>query len=107
MSKNKVTRTSDIYVQSERKHMGTGNSEYCARFIADRLGDECFNLAERTRVRDFSPLESENPFGEEMRMKPANSFTVGFPSARMVSMLNVSTVVRLASRLSNRWKISL
>lgn len=28
MSKNKVTRTSDIYVQSERKHMGTGNSEY-------------------------------------------------------------------------------
>lgn len=28
MSKNKTIRTGDIYVQSERKHMGTGNSEY-------------------------------------------------------------------------------
>jgi len=38
---------------------GTGNSEYCARFIADRLGEECFDLAERIKKKDFSPLESE------------------------------------------------
>ena len=41
---------------------GTGNSEYCARFIADRIGDECFDLGERIRVRDFSPFESEMPW---------------------------------------------
>lgn len=41
---------------------GTGNSEYCARFIADRIGDECFNLAERIRVKDFSSFESEKPW---------------------------------------------
>lgn len=41
---------------------GTGNSEYCARFIADRLGDECFDLAERIKRRDFSPLEGEKPW---------------------------------------------
>lgn len=28
MSKNKTSKACDIYVQSERKHMGTGNSEY-------------------------------------------------------------------------------
>lgn len=38
---------------------GTGNSEYCARFIANRLGDECFDLAQRIKKKDFSPLESE------------------------------------------------
>ena len=31
-------------------------------------------------------------------MKVANSFTVGRPSAMMLSMQKVSTVVRLASR---------
>lgn len=41
---------------------GTGNSEYCARFIADRLGEECFDLAERIKKKDFSPLESEKPW---------------------------------------------
>ena len=41
---------------------GTGNSEYCARFIADRIGDECFDLAERIRIKDFSPLESDTPW---------------------------------------------
>ncbi|MBQ7861044.1 MAG: EFR1 family ferrodoxin [Clostridia bacterium] len=41
---------------------GTGNSEYCARFIADRIGDECINLAERIRVKDFSSFESEKPW---------------------------------------------
>ena len=33
-----------------------------------------------------------------MHMKVANSFTVGRPSAMMLSMQKVSTVVRLASR---------
>ncbi len=41
---------------------GTGNSEYCAEFIADRLGEECFDLADRIKKKDFSPLESENPW---------------------------------------------
>lgn len=41
---------------------GTGNSEYCARFIADRLSDECFDLAERIKKKDFSLLESEKPW---------------------------------------------
>ncbi len=41
---------------------GTGNSEYCARFIADRLGEECFDLAERIKKKDFSSLESEKPW---------------------------------------------
>ncbi len=38
---------------------GTGNSEYCARFIADRLSDECLDLTQRIRNKDFSALESE------------------------------------------------
>ncbi|MBQ6601580.1 MAG: EFR1 family ferrodoxin [Clostridia bacterium] len=41
---------------------GTGNSEYCARFIADRLGEECFDLAGKIKNKDFSPVESEKPF---------------------------------------------
>lgn len=41
---------------------GTGNSEYCARFIADRLDEECFDLAVRIRSKDFSSLESEKPW---------------------------------------------
>lgn len=41
---------------------GTGNSEYCASFIADRLGEECLDLAERIKRKDFSPLESERPW---------------------------------------------
>lgn len=41
---------------------GTGNSEYCARFIAERLGQECFDLAERTKIKDFSPIVSEKPW---------------------------------------------
>lgn len=38
---------------------GTGNSEYCARFIANKLSCECVSLGERIRNKDFSPLESE------------------------------------------------
>lgn len=38
---------------------GTGNSEYCARFLAKALGDEVLDLSQRIRSKDFSPLESE------------------------------------------------
>ena len=41
---------------------GTGNSEYCARFLADRLSDECLDLSARIKSKDFSPLEGEKPF---------------------------------------------
>lgn len=41
---------------------GTGNSEYCARFIASRISDECFDLSERIKKKNFSPLESEKPW---------------------------------------------
>ena len=42
----------------------------------------------------------------EIRMKAANSLMVGRPSAWIVSMQKVSTVVRLASRVWKRRKIS-
>lgn len=38
---------------------GTGNSEYCARFLANRLGDEVLDIKDRIRSKDFSALESE------------------------------------------------
>lgn len=41
---------------------GTGNSEYCAKFLAARLCDECCDLAEKIKVRDYSFLESEKPW---------------------------------------------
>ena len=41
-----------------------------------------------------------------MRMKVANSLTVGLPRAWIVSMQKVSTVVKLASRSWKRRKIS-
>ena len=40
----------------------TGNSEYVAKRIANRIGDECLNLFERLRAEDHSPLESETPW---------------------------------------------
>lgn len=38
---------------------GTGNSKYCADFLADKLGDTVFDLSQRIKKKDFSPLESE------------------------------------------------
>lgn len=38
---------------------GTGNSKYCADFLADKLGDEVYDLSKRIRNKDFSSLESE------------------------------------------------
>lgn len=40
----------------------TGNSEYVAKRIARRIGDEALNLLERFRTEDHSPLESETPW---------------------------------------------
>lgn len=40
----------------------TGNTEFIAREIASRLGDECVNLLSRVRANDLSPLESDRPY---------------------------------------------
>ena len=40
----------------------TGNTEFVARQIALKLGDECLNLLERVRQNDHSVLHSEKPF---------------------------------------------
>ncbi len=41
---------------------GTGNSKYCADFLADKLGDEVYDLSLRIKKKDFSSLESEKPW---------------------------------------------
>lgn len=40
----------------------TGNTEFIARQIALKLGDECLNLLDRVRQGDLSPIHSEKPF---------------------------------------------
>ncbi len=41
---------------------GTGNSEYVAKRIGQKTGDEVVNLFERLRKSDHSPMESEKPW---------------------------------------------
>lgn len=41
---------------------GTGNSEYCARFLENRLGDEVLDLSDRIRNKDFSAVESKKSY---------------------------------------------
>lgn len=41
---------------------GTGNSKYCADFLADRLGDEVCDLNKRIRSKDYSAIESEKSY---------------------------------------------
>lgn len=41
---------------------GTGNSEYCARFLANRLSDECLDLSAKIKSKDYSVIESEKPW---------------------------------------------
>ncbi len=41
---------------------GTGNSEYVAKRIAQRTGDEALNLFDRLRTDDHSELSSETPW---------------------------------------------
>lgn len=41
---------------------GTGNSEYAARYIAERTGDEALDLGRRIKHGDTSPLTSDRPW---------------------------------------------
>ena len=38
---------------------GTGNSEYVAKYIAERIEDDIENLFDRIRKEDYSSMESE------------------------------------------------
>ena len=40
----------------------TGNTEYIAKEIAQRLNDECINLLDRVKKADYSVLHSNTPF---------------------------------------------
>lgn len=41
---------------------GTGNSKYVAQKIGQELQEECLDLFEKIRGRDFSPLSSDKPW---------------------------------------------
>ncbi len=40
----------------------TGNTEFIAKEIANRTNDECLNILDRVKNKDYSPIESEKPF---------------------------------------------
>ena len=40
----------------------TGNTEFIAKEIAERIGDEALNLLERIKTGDKTPIHSEKPF---------------------------------------------
>jgi len=43
-------------------YSATGNTEFIAKLLARRLGDESLNLLERIRTKDDSPIRSKRPF---------------------------------------------
>ena len=43
-------------------YSATGNTEFMAKQIAKRLGDETLNLLERVRTEDYSEIHSDKPF---------------------------------------------
>lgn len=43
-------------------YSATGNTEFIAKQIADRLDDQCVNLLERIRTGDMTPIRSRKPF---------------------------------------------
>ena len=43
-------------------YSATGNTEFMAKQIAKRLGDETLDLLERIRTKDYSEIRSEKPF---------------------------------------------
>ena len=43
-------------------YSATGNTEFVAKEIAERLDDQCLNLLERIKTQDFSPIHSDRPF---------------------------------------------
>lgn len=40
----------------------TGNTEFIAKELAKRMGDECINLLDRIKKQDYTPIHSEKPF---------------------------------------------
>lgn len=40
----------------------TGNTEFIAKELAKRLGDDCLNLLDRVKTKDHTPLHSDTPF---------------------------------------------
>ena len=40
----------------------TGNTEFIAKELANRIGDEAINLLPRIKAGDFSPIHSDKPF---------------------------------------------
>ena len=40
----------------------TGNTEFIAKELANRLNDECVNLLDRIKTQNHAPLYSEKPF---------------------------------------------
>lgn len=43
-------------------YSATGNTEFIAKQIADRLDDQCLDLLERIRRNDLTPIRSKKPF---------------------------------------------
>lgn len=43
-------------------YSATGNTEFIAKEVAKRLGDECLNLLDRIKNNDHSPIYSDKPF---------------------------------------------
>ena len=43
-------------------YSATGNTEFIAKQLADRLDDQCVDLLERIKKGDFTPLRSRKPF---------------------------------------------
>ena len=43
-------------------YSATGNTEFIAKELARKIGDECVNLLERIKAQDFTPIHSDKPF---------------------------------------------
>lgn len=43
-------------------YTGTGNSRYAARYIGDKINDEAFDLFDRLKNHDYTPINSKSPF---------------------------------------------
>lgn len=41
---------------------GTGNSKYCADFLADKLDDSCMDISQRIKTEDYTAVESEKSY---------------------------------------------
>ena len=43
-------------------YSATGNTEFVAKELAKRLGDECIDILERVKNEDYTPLKSDKPY---------------------------------------------